>query len=71
MMEDHFIELINVTKIYHQGDNPVVALDHINLNISKGEFVSHHRQKWLRKVYPDQHHWRFGFSGSGPGDDQR
>ena len=37
-MEDHFIELINVTKIYHQGDNPVVALDHINLNISKGEF---------------------------------
>jgi len=39
-MEDHFIELINVTKIYHQGDNPVVALDHINLNISKGEFVA-------------------------------
>jgi ABC-type lipoprotein export system ATPase subunit len=40
MMEDHFIELINVTKIYHQGDNPVVALDHIHLNISKGEFIS-------------------------------
>lgn len=40
MMEDHLIELINVTKIYHQGDNPVVALDHINLNISKGEFVT-------------------------------
>jgi ABC-type lipoprotein export system ATPase subunit len=39
-MEDHFIKLINVTKIYHQGDNPVVALDHINLNISKGEFVT-------------------------------
>ena len=40
MIEDHFIELINVTKIYHQGDNPVVALDHIHLNISKGEFVA-------------------------------
>jgi ABC-type lipoprotein export system ATPase subunit len=39
-MEDHFIELINVTKTYHQGDNTVVALDHINLNISKGEFLA-------------------------------
>jgi putative ABC transport system ATP-binding protein len=39
-MEDHFIKLINVTKIYHQGDNPVVALDHINLNISKEEFLA-------------------------------
>jgi putative ABC transport system ATP-binding protein len=38
MRKDHFIELINVTKIYHQGENPVVALDHINLNLSKGEF---------------------------------
>ena len=40
MMEDHFIELIDVTKTYHQGDNPVVALDHIHLNISKGEFLA-------------------------------
>ena len=39
-MEDHFIELIHVTKIYRQGDNPVVALDHIHLSISKGEFVA-------------------------------
>jgi len=39
MIEDHFIELINVTKIYHQGDNPVVALDHINLTLSRGEFL--------------------------------
>ena len=39
-MEDYFIKLINVTKIYHQGDNPVVALDHINLNISKEEFLA-------------------------------
>ena len=40
MMEDHFIELINVTKIYHRGDNPVVALDHINLTLSRGEFLA-------------------------------
>jgi len=40
MMEDHFIQLINVTKTYHQGDNPVVALDHIHLDISKGEFLA-------------------------------
>jgi len=40
MKEDHFIKLINVIKIYHRGDNPVIALDHINLNISKGEFVA-------------------------------
>jgi putative ABC transport system ATP-binding protein len=39
-MNDHFIELLNVTKIYHQGDNPVVALDHIDLKISKGEFLA-------------------------------
>jgi putative ABC transport system ATP-binding protein len=40
MAENNFIELINVTKIYNKGKNPVVALDHINLNISKGEFLS-------------------------------
>ena len=40
MIEDHFIQLINVTKTYHQGDNPVVALDHIHLDISKGEFLA-------------------------------
>ena len=31
---------MNVTKTYRQGDNPVVALDHITLNISKGEFIA-------------------------------
>ena len=40
MQEDHSIKLINVTKIYHQGNNPVIALDHISLSISKGEFVA-------------------------------
>jgi ABC-type lipoprotein export system ATPase subunit len=39
-IEDHFIELTHVTKIYHQGENPVVALDHISLDIPKGEFLA-------------------------------
>ena len=40
MAEDHFIELTDVTKIYRQGDKPVVALDHIHLSLSKGEFIA-------------------------------
>ncbi len=40
MMEDHFIELIDVTKAYHQGDNRVLALDHIHLSLSKGGFIA-------------------------------
>ncbi len=40
MREDHFIELVDVTKVYRQGENPVVALDHLHLNISKGEFLA-------------------------------
>ena len=40
MMENHFIHLMDVTKIYHQGDNPVVALDHLNLKVSRGEFLA-------------------------------
>jgi len=39
-MENHLIHLINVTKIYHQGDNPVVALDHLDLRVSRGEFLA-------------------------------
>src|SRR5579872_48910 len=34
------IELQNVTKIYGHGEAAVVALDHINLSISSGEFVA-------------------------------
>jgi ABC-type lipoprotein export system ATPase subunit len=40
MKENHFIDLIDATKIYHQGENRVVALDHVNLNVSKGEFLA-------------------------------
>ena len=40
MLKDHFIELIDVTKTYYQGNNPVVALDHFNLKISRGELLA-------------------------------
>jgi len=39
MPKDRFIELIDVTKTYYQGNNPVVALDHLNLRISRGELL--------------------------------
>ena len=34
------IDIENVSKIYHIGDNEVRALDHASLKIRKGEFVS-------------------------------
>ncbi|HSM23493.1 MAG TPA: ABC transporter ATP-binding protein [Anaerolineaceae bacterium] len=36
---DHFIELKNVTKIYHSPAGNVKALDHINMVIQPGTFV--------------------------------
>ncbi|MGB9678857.1 MAG: ABC transporter ATP-binding protein [Thermoanaerobacteraceae bacterium] len=39
-MEESLIEIHNLTKIYKMGENEVRALDGINLNIKKGEFVS-------------------------------
>lgn len=38
MME--MIKLENVTKIYGAGDNQLVALDHVNVTIDKGEAVA-------------------------------
>jgi putative ABC transport system ATP-binding protein len=40
MLKNDFIQLSNVIKIYHQGDTPVVALDHLDLEVSKGEFLA-------------------------------
>jgi putative ABC transport system ATP-binding protein len=37
---DAVIELTAVTRIYRQGDSPVVALDSVNLKIAAGEFVA-------------------------------
>jgi ABC-type lipoprotein export system ATPase subunit len=40
MLKNHLLQLSNVIKIYHQGDTPVVALDHLDLEVSKGEFLA-------------------------------
>ena len=34
------IKLENITKIYGMGDNQLVALDHVNVTIDKGEAVA-------------------------------
>lgn len=40
MAENRFIELRDLTKIYHQGNNPVVALNHLDIEIPRGEFLA-------------------------------
>jgi ABC-type lipoprotein export system ATPase subunit len=40
MAKDSLIQLSNVTKTYHLGSNPVVALDRISLSIARGEFIA-------------------------------
>jgi len=40
MMKDSIVELVDVTKTYRQGEDPVVALDRLNLEISRGELLA-------------------------------
>lgn len=40
MTDAPFIQLLGVTKTYRQGNNPVVALDRLDLNISRGELLA-------------------------------
>lgn len=37
---EHLIKVIDLCKIYNPGENEVRALDHINLEIERGEFVA-------------------------------
>jgi len=39
-MEANTIQINNLTKIYQEGENQVIALNNINLTISKGEFTA-------------------------------
>lgn len=34
------LEVKELTKIYGQGDNKVVALDHVSFCVKKGEFIA-------------------------------
>ncbi len=39
-MNDPLIQLLSVTKMYRQGNNPVLALDRLDLSISRGELLA-------------------------------
>ena len=39
-MEETLVRVVDLCKIYNPGDNEVRALDHVNLEIRKGEFVA-------------------------------
>ena len=34
------LEVNDLTKVYGQGENEVVALDHVSFSVEKGEFVA-------------------------------
>jgi putative ABC transport system ATP-binding protein len=37
---DHILELHDVTKVYKMGEREIRALNGVNLNVKKGEFLS-------------------------------
>ena len=39
-MEDALVRVVDLCKVYNPGENEVRALDHVNLEIYKGEFVA-------------------------------
>ena len=39
------IEIKNVTKRYHKGDETITPLDAVSLNIEQGEFISQQQQR--------------------------
>ena len=46
----HLIELKDIYKIYHMGEETVHALDGINLTVDQGEFVA------IRQVHGHEHY---------------
>ncbi len=38
-MEDALVRVVDLCKVYNPGENEVRALDHVDLEIHKGEFV--------------------------------
>ena len=39
-MEEALVRVVDLCKVYNPGENEVRALDHVNLEIHKGEFVA-------------------------------
>ena len=56
-MEEALIRVKDLCKIYNPGENEVRALDHINLEIDKGEFVADTVTAIVKRYY-DQDTWK-------------
>ncbi len=56
----NILKAVNLRKIYGQGETEVRALDGINLEVEKGEFVAIVGNLWKWKVYIASYHWWFG-----------
>ena len=55
------IRITNVNKTYQMGKETIHALDHINLLIEKGEFVSIVGASGSRKKYINEYNWSFRY----------
>ena len=51
-MEDALVRVVDLCKVYNPGENEVRALDHVDLEIHKGEFVGPIRRTSLRAAPP-------------------
>ena len=54
-MEEALVRVVDLCKVYNPGENEVRALDHVNLEIHKGEFVAIIGQSGFRKIYIYEH----------------
>ena len=68
------INLQNVNKIYRTNDIETVALENVNLEVEKGEFISIMDSLGLRQIDAAQHHRpprqpHFGQRGAVPDHD--
>ena len=45
----NILKAVNLRKIYGQGETEVKALDGVNLEVEKGEFIAYH--------FPTQEYW--------------
>lgn len=54
MDNDTLIKVEDLCKIYNPGENEVRALDHVSLEIKKGELVAKYEECYqrFRKLYP-------------------
>ena len=61
-MAETVVKTEDVVKEYRMGNNIVRALDGINIEIARGEYISLMGPSGSGKSTPLQHDWRFGWS---------